>query len=184
MSFILNPEFFIRHFKERDYEIEDFNIVGWRERYSKPNYFDDQIAIYQKIPGGGWVGDEWMATTRPGTPYLFKPVNPHGAAILVGGQYKQAYEMGPYKGYTCLRQVKDVRVYRDNNKDSVFDHVSKTIETGRFGIHIHKASLSNRFVGTSSAGCQVFKYKDDFEEFMQMCRSSGKTKFTYTLIEL
>ena len=184
MSYIVNPEFFIKVFTERGYEITDFNIVGWRERYSRPDQFGDSISVYQKIPGGGWIGDEWIATTRPGIPYLLKPVNPHGTAILVPGQYIEAYELGLYKGYTALRQVEKVRVYRDKDGDSAFDESPKTIETGLFGIHIHRASLANRVVGMSSAGCQVFKYRSDYEEFIEMCRSSRKKRFTYTLIEL
>jgi hypothetical protein len=43
-----------------------------------------------------------------------------------------------------------------------------------------------RFVENWSEGCQVFKRKSDFLEFMRICNQSAKVQgnsFTYTLLE-
>lgn len=108
---------------------------------------------------------------------------PQGTAILVPGQYKNCYGFGKYRGYECLRQVLPVKVYRDDDGDEEFDTNSDTVEEGLFGIHIHKAGVLSKIVGTWSAGCQVFQRKEDFEEFMNLCKDSLQDLFTYTLIE-
>ena len=162
------------------------NIVGFRDNLSKVNYFDDTIATYS-YNGSYWTSRYYPATTRPGLPNLLKPVNPKGAAIVVPGQYKDVYQIGGFKGYMALRQVGQLRVYRDNNKDSQFDHNSATIESGHFGIHIHKAGIWSKLVGQNSAGCQVFQKAKDYEEFMNQCSAVADkygNKFTYTLLEI
>ena len=109
-----------------------------------------------------------------------------GTAILVPGQYESAYAIGLHKGYEALVQVKPVLVYRDKNKDSAFNEFPDTIQSGIFGINIHKAGLWSKLVGQNSAGCQVFQKASDFEKFMALCRATvskfGNT-FTYTLLE-
>ena len=42
--------------------------------------------------------------------------------------------------YLALCQRKPVSVYRDNDKDKRYDLKDKTIDTGLFGINIHKSS--------------------------------------------
>lgn len=166
----------------RDYNI---NIVGWRTPLEEEDSFSDFISVYWRHKGY-WESKSWPATTRPGTPWLFHPENINGTAVLVPGQYVDAYSLGDYKGYTALRQVLPVRVYRDNNRDSKIDKKSDTIEEGLFGIQIHKAGAFSKFIGLNSAGCQVFQKSADFEEFIDLCTKAAKNfgnKFTYTLLE-
>lgn len=114
-------------------------------------------------------------------------MNPKGAAVLVPGQYRQAYALGDFRGYTALKQVAPVKVYRDYNQDSHIDMSSATIEEGYFGIHIHRAGVWSKIVGTSSAGCQVFARHKDFAEFITICQLGAAhwgNSFTYTLLEL
>ena len=169
-------------FKELGYILSDFNIIGWRSRNGRVNHFDDFISVVVRSED---IFKEavWEATTRPGSPWLRTPITERGAAILVPGQYLNAYCLGVYKGYECLRQFGPLSVYRDNDRDEDFDAQIDTIETGYFGIHIHKAGLLSNFVGTWSAGCQVFRRKDDFESFIEICKRSNKNYFTYTLLE-
>lgn len=161
---------------------ESFNIVGWRSQFSEADHFNDTLSLY-------WNGDEhhWSITTLPGIPYLKNPINPKGSAILVPGQYLEAYGLGVYHGYQVLKQIAPVRVYRDRNKDVIFDKDPSSIEQGLFGIHIHRAGLWNKIVGISSAGCQVFQKREDFEQFISICqwvyRHEDRKKFTYTLME-
>lgn len=168
---------------ERPYNL---NIVGWRNKKTRPDYFDDFLTVYWQ-DFGGWAHKTWPITTYPGLPNLFKPVNPRGAAILVPGQYKKSYILGRYKSSLALKQHLVVQVYRDSNLNGQFDLNPDTIEEGLFGIHIHKAGWWNKLVGVSSAGCQVFQKKKDFEEFIELCEKAafhwGKF-FTYTLMEL
>jgi hypothetical protein len=162
------------------------NIVGFRNKLVNVDKFEDTIATFS-FNGKYWTARYYAATTRPGLPKLLKPVNPKGAAIIVPGQYKDVYQLGGFRGYMALRQVGQLRVYRDNNKDSQFDHNSATIESGHFGIHIHKAGIWSKLVGQNSAGCQVFQKAKDYEEFMNQCSAVADkygNKFTYTLLEI
>jgi hypothetical protein len=110
-----------------------------------------------------------------------------GTAILCPGQYVETYALGLFKGYTALKQVKEVKVYRDNNLDDKVDINGMVIEAGLFGIHIHRAGWMSKTVGLSSAGCQVFQSRVGFDRFIDVCRMSERlygNKFTYTLMEL
>ena len=77
-----------------------------------------------------------------------------------------------------------MKVYRDANKDATYDETK--IDTGVFGINIHKAGVDSTYVENWSEGCQVFKRIADFDEFMKIANAAAKLhgdKFTYTLIE-
>lgn len=172
-------------FKEVDRPL-NLNIVGWRNRFSRANQFDDWLAVYWRA-GTYWESRAWPVTTVPGKPYLNFPINPKGTAILAPGQYLNAYALGTFKGYTALKQVRPVKVYRDNNRDSAIDQSIVTIEEGIFGIHIHKAGAFSQWVGKASAGCQVFQKEDDFKDFIKLCEQAALmwgNSFTYTLMEI
>lgn len=169
--------------REERHKPYNLNIVGIRDKCGKPNYFDDTINIYYE-EHEKWVHKIYEATTFPGTPSLLKPKNTKGAAILKAGQY--SYKKGKHKGeYDALVQGGPVTVFRDNNKDLVYDLDKLTEETGFFGINIHKASFLAKVVGPESCGCQVVK--SDFEGFMNLINRSlnfRENNFTYTLVEI
>jgi hypothetical protein len=168
-----------------DSQAYNLNIIGWRNLDPDENTFSDFIAVYWNHKGF-WEDKYYPATTLPGTPCLLNPVCKAGTAILVPGQYVGAYSLGLHNGYDALVQSKPVRVYRDNNRDSQVDTYSSTIETGLFGINIHKAGLWSKYVGQNSAGCQVFQKSTDFDDFMRICKLAEKhwgNSFTYTLLE-
>lgn len=187
------------YFKNGDYNI---NIIGVRNLIdavpskSKPNTltnvhrdkFDDAIIVTLKI-NGIWKRFVWAATTDPGLKLLKTPSNIKGTAILVPGQYKGVYKKDLHNGkyYAVCQRLGNVRVYRDNNKDNTLDMNPDTIQTGYFGINIHRASAFNisEVIGGNSAGCQVFKYYKDFNKFMEFIDEAIKrygNRFTYTLI--
>lgn len=160
---------------------DGLNIVGWRNSLGRVNYFDDRISLYWK-DDGVWEGRDYQATTKPGNPFLKNPINPKGTAILVPGQY--SYKLGLHHGkYEALVQAGPVKVYRDNNRDLVYDLFRPTIEEGYFGINIHRASIGDKLVGPDSAGCQVIKSKSDYDEFIGLCKRSA-TNLTYTLVDI
>lgn len=165
----------------------NLNIVGVRDLSAVPNTFGDCICVFYQSRGD-WFTLAWPATTMPGTPYLFKPINFKGAAILAPGQYKGAYKIGLHKGsYPALVQARPLQVFRDNDLDGFPEEKEEYIETGLFGINIHKASTYSRIVGVSSAGCQVFQSPQHFADFMELCDLSRQywgNSFTYTLVEL
>ena len=164
----------------------DVNIVGIRNSSSGnsvTNVFDDWLSVSFKV-SGEWKFLIFPCTTDPGKKGVIEYHNSAGVARLVEGQYRSAYRIGKHQGkYEALTQAKPVKVYRDADRNLLYDS-SKTQE-GIFGINIHKAGANSTYVENWSEGCQVFKQSADFDEFMNVCRKASVlhgNSFTYTLI--
>jgi len=166
----------------------DVNIVGVRNSNTGKfvtNAFDDVITCSFQI-GDEWIYKEWPMTADSGKAAVLKYANSSGVARLVEGQYRGSHMIGLHRGkYTALRQKKPMKVYRDKNKDLIYDE--DVIQQGIFGINIHRsnAKTESTLVDNWSHGCQVFKKADDFEDFMAICEAAAKiwgNSFTYTLI--
>ncbi|MEP7374731.1 MAG: hypothetical protein ABI675_15150 [Chitinophagaceae bacterium] len=170
----------------RPYEL---NIVGIRADSTIPNRFDDEIHVFFKTNTNQWIHYVFPATTDPGTYWLKSPMHPQGTAILMQGQYKGAYKIGLHRNkYYALVQRKPVTVMRDYDRNAMLDFWNGKMDTGVFGINIHRASINGitRTVDVYSAGCQVFANITDFNRFMQHCEQHKKlygNSFTYTLID-
>lgn len=166
------------------------NIIGVRSNNNNKvtNKYDDCLVVLYDT-NRGYSRQIYSITTEPGLSSMIKPANPKGTAILVPGQYRGAYAIAKHKGkYDALCQRnKPVKVYRDNNKNQVYDLNPTTEEIGMFGINIHR---SNEFyvrstVDSYSAGCQVFNDPKEFVAFMNILKKAEKLYgncFTYTLI--
>lgn len=174
-------------FDNKDYNL---NIIGIRKankNHKVTNQYDDVLVVDYNT-GNVHKRQIFNITTEPGAYYLKNLANSKGAAILVPNQYKGCWKIGKHNGkYKALCQAKPVTVYRDNNKDDVYDLNPKTTDTGMFGINIHRSNKA--YVRTTidqySAGCQVFNDSKDFITFMTLCDAQEKrygNSFTYTLI--
>ncbi len=180
-------------FGARRYELYrrpfELNIVGIRANSIVPNRFDDELHVFFNNGKGKWIHYFFPATTDPGTFWLQNPANPQGTAILMQGQYRNAYEIGLHRGqYYALVQRLPVTVMRDYDRHAVLDFRNGKPDTGLFGINIHRASASGttKVVDRYSAGCQVFANAADFTAFMQLCENHRRlygNQFTYTLID-
>ena len=164
------------------------NIIGVRNPNLVANSFDDTMLCAFKV-AGQWVLKEWEITTDAGKYWLKNPMNSKGCALLVPHQYRSTYKIDLHSGkYTALCQrLKNVEVYRDDNKDQILDF-NVTKEWGMFGINIHRSNpwSESHNVDKWSAGCQVFKKVADFDEFMDICKRANDNwgnSFTYTLIK-
>lgn len=165
----------------------DVNIVGVRNSSTGTkvtNLFDDHLTVSFK-ENGQWKFFIWAATTDPGKKGVLEYHNKAGVARLVPNQYRGSHMVGLHQGkYEALRQQRNVKVYRDANKDLNYDE--KLVAEGIFGINIHKAGRDSTWVENWSEGCQVFKRVKDFDEFMKIVKRASKihgNSFTYTLIE-
>jgi len=164
----------------------DLNIVGIRNAatgQAVTNVFDDLLTVSYKV-AGAWKFESWPATTDPGKKGVLEYHNAAGVARLVEGQYRGSHTIRLHQGkYEALGQAKNVKVYRDANKDLTYNQ--DKIQEGIFGINIHKAGADSTYVENWSEGCQVFKRSADFDKFMAICRlaaSIHKNSFSYTLI--
>lgn len=167
----------------------NLNIIGVRTNHGNAvtNEFDDAIVVLYKSPGGKESRFVAPITTEPGLTPMLNPTHKLGTAIMVPGQYRGCWSIGLHQGkYQALCQRKPVRVYRDRNRNRSYDLDVKSIDTGVFGINIHKAGVVSKLVDKWSAGCQVFKTEADFDAFMRLCKqqvASGRGEtFTYTLL--
>jgi len=165
----------------------ELNIVGERKDSTISNLFDDKLYVFWVDDKGKWSGREYPITTDPGTYWLKNPMNVNGTAILKAGQYLNSHAIGLHKGqYTALVQSKPVTVIRDYDRNAVLDFNNGKEQTGTFGINIHKASNVTSEVNKWSAGCQVFKNVNDYDDFINLAKKhrevNGNT-FTYTLID-
>lgn len=166
----------------------NLNLIGVRCNINTKvtNHFDDIMIVTYKS-NGEWIYKEYPITTDPGVKSLKQLVNINGCAILVPGQYKGCFMVGLHKGkYEALVQRDNVKVYRDRNKDEYYDLNPNTIDTGLFGINIHKSGKESFIVDNWSAGCQVFAKEKDFTDFMTIINKSKAiygNRFTYTLLD-
>ena len=180
-----------KFFESGDYNV---NIVGIRnsETANKvTNKFDDTITVSYKI-GGEWMYHEFDCTTDPGTHWVENCIAPEkGVAILKEGQYRGSHKIRKHQGrYEALGQCKPVTVYRDNNRDDLYNLNQENLDIGLFGINIHRATKNagkkSSQIDKWSAGCQVIAANDDWTKFMKIMRKSRDTwsnSFTYTLIQ-
>jgi hypothetical protein len=177
-------------FEGGDYNL---NIVGVRNSETDnkvTNAFDDRITLSYSV-GEEMIYHEFPATTDPGMHWEQNLLNKDGVAILVAGQYRGSHKIGLHQGkYEALRQNKPVRVFRDKNKDGVYDMDPDRIFEGIFGINIHRATKWEGKTSTQidkwSAGCQVIAANDDFRLFMEIANKAKDkwgNSFTYTLLE-
>lgn len=186
---------FEKLFKEKGYTWftkgnYNLNIIGIRSNQNNniTNKYDD-LLIVDYNTGNGHKRVFFPITTEPGSHYMNHPCHKDGAAILVPGQYRNTWAIGLHKNkYKALCQIKPVKVYRDNNRNNVYDLAPSSIETGMFGINIHRSNeyAISKNVNKYSAGCQVFSNPSDFNSFMRICEQQRKlygNSFTYTLLD-
>lgn len=176
------------YFKKGNYNL---NIIGIRSDQGRKvtNKFDDYLLVLYYIDGV-LQKKLYSITTEPGRYYMKEKLgNPKGTAILVPGQYRGTWMIDKHNGkYDALCQRKPVTVYRDSNKDLVYDLDPKRTDKGLFGINIHRSNpyTTTANVDNYSAGCQVFASPKDFKEFMELCEKQRKlygNSFTYTLLD-
>lgn len=170
------------------------NIIGIRNSDTNgkiTNKFDDTMTIAYKDNDLNWHYNEYNCTTDPGDDWTDNPMLEKGVAILKPGQYPKSHKIRLHGGkYTALGQQNNVKVYRDANKDGVYDYNEDTVDEGLFGINIHRATAlsgkTSTYIDKWSAGCQVIASNDDWHEFLNICqeaRDQWSNNFTYTLIE-
>lgn len=186
---------FKKLFEKKDYAYFEkgnynMNIIGVRSNQNNKvtNKYDDCLVLIYNTETG-WKRQIYSITTDPGLSSMKAPNNAKGTAILAPGQYRGAYKIDKHNGkYDALCQRnKAVKVYRDNNRDEVYDYKPETIDTGMFGINIHRSNetWTRSTVDGYSAGCQAFNDPKEFISFMNLVKKSAKIYgncFTYTLV--
>ena len=177
--------------KQLDYPLfkgdYNLNLIGIRSDDTDANTFNDALVVMYQIDGK-WVLHVFPITTDPGVFYRENPVNVDGTAVVAPGHYGGCWQLGAHQGkYKALVQRGPISVYRDGNADKAIDAEAESIQTGLFGINLHRASAnhSSLLVDRWSAGCQVLASPVDFDLVMALANKSAATygsRFSYTLL--
>lgn len=148
------------------------NLFAVRANTGFTNTFNDVVGVIYKNDKDQWTLKKWDVTTDPGKFYLENLMNSDGTGILVPNQYLEVYEIGLHKGEDALVQRGNLSVYRDKNKDLVYDKDPKSIQTGMFAIDLHNANdlQKSTYIDKWSAGCIVVPSPIDFKELLSLCR--------------
>lgn len=191
---MINIRPYQRLFAKRGWQLHarpfELNILGVRSKHTVANKFDDELHLFYKDDQHRWQLHVYPFTTDPGKYWLNNPIKPKGTAILAEGQYLGAYGLAIHAGREeALCQIHDkVTVIRDYNRNDVLDTTNGNFDTGWFGINLHPTWRTEPVVDidASSAGCQVFQHRADFEEFRDLCylhEARYGNRFNYTLVD-
>ena len=184
----------------KNMDFDKTNIVGIRNSLAVKNQYQNRFTdlLVVMSPKDKKQVSIYKATTTPGIAFLYMPfrnwwmasalkdiINPSGLGILQPGVYD--YRIGSYRGkYQALIQGKS-KAGRlkpvEKPEDLKFTTFTPSnIQEGNFGMEIHKAGKDTPSIDSWSAGCQVLKQSDDFDDMMEKVRNSGQTVFKYALI--
>ena len=160
----------------------DMNLVAIRAKPQKgrkkikAGEFRDLIYLIYRAQGQ-WVSKCWTCTTIPGTYYLktaSKDFGQNATAVIVPGQYPGSHAVGQHRGYEAWRQVGNLTIARDGNKDDLIDIGDpETFKTGsKMAINIHRASATRESKVNSkwSAGCCVINDPKAFQQFLNTAK--------------
>lgn len=165
------------------------NIIGVRTTLQVPDVFNDVMCVVYKENG---VEKLFTATftSEPGVAYQKKLLNPKGCWVMMPNQMIDAYTLGYHQGkadHSCLKSTGKIYGLRDADLDGIAGNSGTPAwaEGSGIGANIHganKAGITSK-IGPWSAGCQVINDWEKKEELIKICKESGVSKFTYTLLE-
>ena len=165
----------------------NLNLIGIRSQDSHANTFNDVLVVLYEVDRKTML-HTFPLTTDPGVYYREHPLNVDGTAVLVPGHYRSCWRVGAHQGrYRALVQRGQMAVYRDGNGDQHIDDEADTIQTGLFGINLHRANSQRESLRVDrwSAGCQVLANPLDFNLVMALAEKSADIygpAFSYTLL--
>ncbi|MBE9004328.1 peptidoglycan-binding protein [Fortiea sp. LEGE XX443] len=176
----------VKYMLAQNYQVftapKEYNIVyvegmngDWTLNNDASNEFNDRRIVIEVVDGVPKIVDHWQATTEPGRYYTLNPMNPGGAARIKFGQYK-AWAVGGHgtaEIHEALRQVKDIVVHRDFNKD--FQRTGDKLDTGLFYINQHWGyDAPSNDIKLASAGCLVGRTRQGHREFMAIIKQDRR----------
>lgn len=165
----------------------NFNLFGIRNSEDQnKDFFNDYIGFFTDIDSDIAL---YRGTTDPGIYWTLNAEINKGAAHLCVGYHENIWVIDKHKGlYTALCNrwnCNKTKVWRDLNKDTGFDIKIDKIESGRFGINLHRADALHKlnYIGRYSAGCQVIQSANNFDIIIEKAKLSGLKKFSYFLFD-
>lgn len=167
----------------------NLNIIYIRTNQDFTDKYTDKLYIAYRKNMSEMVY-EAPCSTKAGSHYVKNPLTYlgiKGTAVLIPNQYKSTWQFidnNSLLGTPYLKQIKNVKVWRDGIIDSDID--KQNIQEGNFGINLHTAGDIKGIVYNWSAGCLVTP-KVYWLEILDLLRKSENlygNVFSATLIEL
>jgi hypothetical protein len=166
------------------------HLILVRSKEDAPDGYDDKGYLFQ---GELFLG-VFSCTTNSGTYGLrnFFKWNSKGAAVIKFDEiYYDAFMKSDGKGVRhhngkmqCLRQIKPLKYYRDNNYDDKIDESGQIFEANNStNVHansyVHKKGVRSWLIGKWGTGCTVVNDLSMYWEVLMM-RIEYNEKVTYT----
>lgn len=146
----------------------------------KLNEWNDRRLVIEIVAGVPKIVGNWAATTEPGAYHTQNPPVSQGVARIAFGQYR-AWQVGKHKNdHIALRQVGNLKIYRDLNKDGMRVG-DKLYEGDGFGINQHWG-YDQATVGKASAGCLVGQSCKGHEDFMALIQRDRRYQLSHSYI--
>ncbi|MFN0276744.1 MAG: hypothetical protein ACKVPJ_13440 [Chitinophagales bacterium] len=149
-------------------------LIGVRSREDVFNQFDDKFYLFIestfKVTTSG--------TTNPGSKSLlggWLNTNGKGSAIIKADEiYYDVYRHGLHKGrMEALRQVGNMKYYRDDNNNELSEEIGEVTEGNYFtNFHFNSydlvTNIKKYFINGWSEGCQVANQLDKYKTILAL----------------
>lgn len=150
------------------------------------NKFDDKMYLYHNSENTIRFIKVTSCTTNAGITGIqnYERYNSKGVAVIKTDQwYYDLWTYGLHRGkMPALRQVGDILLYRDGNKNNKIEEKGKLYK-GKYGINFHtatygkKAGFFRKLIGGWSVGCQVLNLYDDYMFMLNTVRFQDKISY-------
>ncbi len=156
------------------------------------NVFDDKMYLFHNNPKKRIITFVAVTTctTNAGTTGLnnYERYNSKGCAVVKTNQwYYDLWSFGYHRGkMPALKQVGDILVYRDYNKNQKIEEIGPVYK-GKYGINFHTAVYGHavgffrRLIGGWSVGCQVLNNYDAYLNMLNKVKN--QSRISYVLLK-
>ena len=157
----------------------DLTLGAIRSASREAGRFDDVLYALVTDDHGRRHLRLWPGTVDAGIHYRRHPLSPRGTLVLPAGQHRGLWKVGVHKAgetgaHPAFVQAREVTVTRDDDRDAVID-LDGPEHTDWFGLNGHGASPDGaERVGRSSAGCVVWRYRDDLGAALALAEAQDR----------
>jgi len=140
----------------------NMNLFAYRALDCGTDMPNDCAGVLWKDLKGEWQLYYFLITADPGLDGCLKPTKKEGVAIIKHSEYyRGVFALGihaannPRYRHMALRQVKDMKYWRDNNLDNIRDYEGK-VHVGLYNTNFHSTPehwIYNPKIRFNSIGC-------------------------------
>jgi hypothetical protein len=165
--------------------LTEINLIGVANPEKKKlSVWNDALFLYSRTRGTVYGGE---GTCSPSA--WWTQNHQKGVDNLPPGFWRDIWALGNHRGHTAFVQgPRKISTVRDTNRNYQIDPDDERItDAAWWGIDMHttyRAVKTLEVIGQASAGCQVWKWWEDFERVVAIAKASGQALFSYLLMDL